>query len=256
MDRALYPAYRDDWDNQRFRQLVDANLQPQFVILDFGAGRGALAEMSFRGRVGRVAGVDPDLAVLENPDLDEAKVLPLPSGEIPYPDETFDLVFTNNVIEHLEDPRAAFRELFRVLKSGGVLIAKTPNSLHYVPLIARWTPHAFHVFINRLRGRSRQDTFPTCYRCNTPGALARVAGEAGFSIEGLEMWEGRPEYLRMAAPLYLLGWLYERLVNATSHLARFRCVMVAVLRKPRRSAVDERRRTPARVETTNAGSLT
>ena len=44
--------------------------------------------------------------------------------------------------------------------------------------------------------------------------------------------EGRPEYLRFSAPTYLLGWLYERLVNKVPGLWRFRVLLIAELRKP------------------------
>jgi hypothetical protein len=47
----------------------------------------------------------------------------------------------------------------------------------------------------------------------------------------LHFIEGRPEYLRWAAPTYLLRWLYERLVNRVPGLARWRVLLVAELRK-------------------------
>ena len=46
---------------------------------------------------------------------------------LPYPDESFDLVCLTEVIEHLENHRAAIAELARVLKPGGWLILTTPN---------------------------------------------------------------------------------------------------------------------------------
>ena len=39
----------------------------------------------------------------------------------------FDVVISTEVIEHLENPRATFRNLWRLLKPGGVLILTTPN---------------------------------------------------------------------------------------------------------------------------------
>ena len=50
------------------------------------------------------------------------------------------------------------------------------------------------------------------------------------------MIEGRPEYLRFSAPTYLLGWLYERLVNQMPGLWRLRVLLIAELRKPMPSA--------------------
>ena len=45
------------------------------------------------------------------------------------------------------------------------------------------------------------------------------------------MIEARPEYPRFAAPTYLLGWFYERLVNRVPGLARLRVLLVVELRK-------------------------
>jgi SAM-dependent methyltransferase len=46
---------------------------------------------------------------------------------LPYPDESFDLVVITEVLEHLENHRAAVSELARVLRPGGHLVLTTPN---------------------------------------------------------------------------------------------------------------------------------
>jgi hypothetical protein len=113
-----------------------------------------------------------------------------------------------------------------------VLLAKTPNKYHYMPTIARMTPHGFHQWVNRLRGRDAEDTFPTRYQINTPADVRRFAAKSGFVVEVTDLIEGRPEYLRFSAPSYFGGWLYERLVNAVPVLSRFRILLVVELRKP------------------------
>jgi SAM-dependent methyltransferase len=230
LDRTLYPHQSDHWDDEIFRERILSHLTPAARVLEVGAGAGRVSQMDFRGKAARVVGVDPDQVVLANPYLHEAHVAD--AERLPLADGSFDVVFSDNVFEHVARPDAIFAEVFRVLAPGGVFLMKTPNRWHYVTVIARLTPFWFHRFVNRLRGRDPEHTFPTLYRANSP-RQARALGEgAGFRLLSVEVIEGRPEYLRLSAPSYVLGWLYERLVNSTPRLERFRVVLVAVFRKP------------------------
>jgi SAM-dependent methyltransferase len=230
LDRALYPRFEHRWDDALFRAEVLEFVNAESTVLDLGAGAGIVPHTNFRGIAARVAGVDPDPRVLANPHLDEAKVGT--AEAIPYGNDTFDVVMSANVLEHLADPIRVFAEVRRVLRPGGVFIAKTPNRNHYVSLIARTTPTRFHEWVNGIRGLSENDTFPTLYRANTEGAIRRIAASAGLVVDRVAMFEGRPEYLRMAVPFYLVGWVYERLVNRFELLAPFRIVLIARLRRP------------------------
>ena len=42
------------------------------------------------------------------------------------PDAAYDVVIANHVLEHIDDDRAAMRELFRLLKPGGVAVLSVP----------------------------------------------------------------------------------------------------------------------------------
>jgi SAM-dependent methyltransferase len=234
IDHVWYPSYQRNWDDEFFRQRIMKRLSPAMEILDLGAGAGIVEQMNFRGKASRVCGVDLDPRVETNAYLDEGLVSD--AGAIPYADESFDLVFCDNVFEHLDQPLSTFKEVARVLKPGGFFMFKTPNKWHYMPIIARLTPHGFHQFVNRLRGRAEVDTFPTRYRVNTKTDVERFAQFAGFDVEQIVCIEGRPEYLRMTAPTYLLGMLYERIVNMTERFAPFRILLVGTLRKKYRKA--------------------
>ena len=100
-----------------------------------------------------------------------------------------------------------------------------------MPLIARLTPLWFHQFINKIRGRAVEDTFPTLYKVNSLKQIAHYAQLTGFEIKFIHFIEGRPEYLRFSIPTYLVGLLYERLVNSSKILAGFRILTIACLQK-------------------------
>lgn len=228
LDRTFYPGFSKNWDDQLFRERILSELKPASVMLDLGAGAGIVSQMNFKGLAQRVCGVDLDPRVERNPFLDEGRVSD--AGEIPYPDDEFDLVISDNVLEHLAEPLEVFREVRRVLKPGGLFLFKTPNKWHYMPTIARLTSHSFHQLVNRIRGRSEVDTFPTFYRANCRRDVARLSQVSGFAVERIELIEGRQEYLRMMAPSYVIGILYERLVNRFECLATFRILLVGKLK--------------------------
>jgi SAM-dependent methyltransferase len=164
-----------------FYTRVNALLEPGMTVLDFGAGRGAAADDAvayrrqlrrLKGKVRRVIGVDVDPVVLQNPNLDEARVI-RPDQPLPLPDAAVDMIVANWVFEHLEQPRFAARELARVLRPGGWICARTPNRWSYAALGARLTPQTLHNrVLHRLQPRRKTaDVFPTVYRLNTRRAI-------------------------------------------------------------------------------------
>lgn len=61
---------------------------------------------------------------------------------LPYPDGSFDVVLCTQVLEHVEDPSGAVRELFRVLRPGGTVFLSTHGVWVYHPDpvdLWRWT---------------------------------------------------------------------------------------------------------------------
>jgi SAM-dependent methyltransferase len=223
LDKWLYPRVGDRWDILRFREEALKLIKPGMTVLDLGAGRGALEELRFQGYGAQIWGADIDPVVMINPYLDRAFVTTVKALD-GVPDHSVDLVLSCSVLEHVAEPEALLSELHRVLKPGGVFLAKTPNKFHYMPLVASLTPIWFHKLYNRWRGRDEVDTFPTLYRFNSRRATYRLAATTGFTVEQLWTLESRPEYLRLTPPTYIAGWLYERMVNSLG-MTDLRCVL-------------------------------
>jgi len=88
--------------------------------LDVGARAGVQTRwLEERGY--RVTSVDVD------PQFDECLKVDA-NQRLPFDDESFDLIWCSEVIEHLEKPEFALSELRRVTKPGGLLVLTTPNS--------------------------------------------------------------------------------------------------------------------------------
>lgn len=47
--------------------------------------------------------------------------------DLPFPDESFDVVFSHALFEHLKEPRRGLEEIRRVLKPGGLVALRSPD---------------------------------------------------------------------------------------------------------------------------------
>jgi len=227
LEDRFYPSKLSRDPIANFLEELDRYVKPSSHVLDIGAGAG-VNEYHLRGRVRELVGVDFDPRVESNPLLDRG--IALRSGELPFARDTFDVVFSIYVLEHVVDPGLFVTEIRRVLRPGGVFLALTPNRNHYVVVGSRLTPTSFHKWFNKLRGRATENTFPTVYKLNSRSALRRHFAK-GFEEVSVRTIEVEPHYLRFSRPTFLLGVLYERVVNATSWLAGLRVNIICVFRK-------------------------
>ena len=105
-------------------ELAFVNKLPPGRLLDVGCGLGHLlsgVDPSWQRHGIEISGYAAEKAAaygeIHHGDLESAG----------YPDRFFDVVTLYHVIEHMEDPERELREIKRVLKPGGWLIAGTPN---------------------------------------------------------------------------------------------------------------------------------
>jgi len=95
-------------------------------ILDVGCGLGMYVRR-FLQFSDEVYGVDIDEEKVAKASQDLAHIQQAPAEILPFADETFDVILSHEVLEHVENDRAAVVEAYRVLKPGGRLVVFAPN---------------------------------------------------------------------------------------------------------------------------------
>jgi len=138
-DAAAYRSYLDEATGvdaveaakRRSRRLLGAT--PGDRLLDVGCGTGgdvrALADAVGSG--GAVVGVDRSAAMAVTAAgrtrSGRAAFALADAGRLPFDAGAFDGARTDRVLQHLPDPGAAFRELVRVTRPGGRVVATEPD---------------------------------------------------------------------------------------------------------------------------------
>lgn len=93
------------------------------VILDVGCGTGDFGRLKPSPDI-EVHGVDADpTAIAQASTSERALEADLDAGPLPYPDGMFDAVLAKDIFEHVRFPGPLAREIHRIMKPGGVLIA-------------------------------------------------------------------------------------------------------------------------------------
>jgi ubiquinone/menaquinone biosynthesis C-methylase UbiE len=181
-------------------------LRPGMTVLDCGCGPGVMTiEIAERVAPGQVVGIDIDpgqcaraQALAADRGVTNVRFEPADVYALPYPDASFDVMFSHALVTHLSEPIRALVESRRVLKPDGVL-APSGNEFDAVALSPDDSPMkrlmALYARLLTHNGGSR-----VCVR-HLRGALleagfARVEGHADHSEYGA------PEQLRSIAAAY------------------------------------------------------
>jgi 2-polyprenyl-3-methyl-5-hydroxy-6-metoxy-1,4-benzoquinol methylase len=142
-------------------------------LLDFGSKTGTMAAYFHKiGRFKSVAAVD---GMPRPAELDAAVtwVSTDLNARTSFPDEAFDVVVAAEVIELLENPRAAVREWFRLLRLGGTLVFSAPNN-------ESWRSLATLVFDGHFAD-FRERSYPAHISALLRKDIEHLLSEIGFS---------------------------------------------------------------------------
>ena len=101
-------------------------------------------------------------------DVHNVEVEAASANDLPYEDNSFDMVFSSHVIEHVPNNAKAIEEIHRVLKPGGINFMVIPTrTSHFYGIFAYWS-HWIPVIFRKLRGK----------KVGTEAAQASAAGSS------------------------------------------------------------------------------
>jgi SAM-dependent methyltransferase len=153
----------------RERLLLDLFLdgRPGSRVLNVGAGAGSFTTLlAERGFDVTSTDVSPEAIDVLRKRV-AGKVVPADAHDLPVPDDAFDAAVLGEVLEHLDDDRAALREVARVLRPTGVVVASVPANPAWFGPSDEWAGHL---------------------RRYTRGGLTAAFASAGFAVERCRAW--------------------------------------------------------------------
>lgn len=119
--------YTEPWSRKYrmyMRDLIVAAASPHGLVLDNGCGVGNMLEAL---KHTNVVGIDLSPEAIRFAGQRTPRVLVADSQELPFADETFDVVIAKALLHHLPDYERGVAEMARVLRPGGTLVATDPN---------------------------------------------------------------------------------------------------------------------------------
>jgi ubiquinone/menaquinone biosynthesis C-methylase UbiE len=177
---------------RRARRIVE-ELDPKDgdKILDVGCGDGFyLHLLSNLGIKLNLTGCDFDFGALRSAkkNLRGKKVRLIQADlmkRLPFRDESFDKIVMSEVAEHLPNDVRGLKEVYRVLKTGGILCLSVPNANY--PFL--WDPVNWvleHFFGTHIKSGFWAGIWNQHLRLYTPLQIKKVVKKAGFKVKKVE----------------------------------------------------------------------
>lgn len=194
--RRFFLTIADQFDNlmnaydiQRRLEIVYDELLPEDInsktLVDIGAGTGWFSSRAHQ-REAEVYSLDIGLELLVEVRK-KVKVREIAGNtmDLPFRDDSFEIVISSEVIEHTDSPEKAVHEMARILKPGGIMIVTCPNRIWL------WAVHLANFL--KIRPFHGHEDLPSFKQ------LERFARSAGLAIEkhiGFHPWPFQIRFLQ------------------------------------------------------------
>ncbi|MCA9483973.1 MAG: methyltransferase domain-containing protein [Nitrospina sp.] len=198
--------------NQILQDRIDQLLPQDRGLRILEAGCGSVSHISF-GTVEHLVGIDISEKQLgRNEQLNEKILGDLQTYELGK--ETFDVIVSWDVLEHIEHPEKALMNFFQATRPGGLIILAAPNFWSLKGMVTWILPHRMHVWFYRyVIGDKRAGTqdfgpFKTYLKSSMwPENICKSAEGQGFSVEMFDEYEGPvPRHLRTKSKVFDLAF--------------------------------------------------
>ena len=132
---AVHPPFEDMVKNIEYRfewclkQIQQFNVRKDIRILNIGSSLGLLEYFLKKDGYNNIYGVDVDDKTIERCNKNVSGVT-FKKGyieQLPFRDNTFDVVIATQVIEHIKEPHKALLEMKRVLNDKGIMLVTVPK---------------------------------------------------------------------------------------------------------------------------------
>ena len=124
LELAKFYSEISDLHKEHSKELIEKlSLENNMKILDLGCGTGYLSSLlaDSVGPEGKVVAVDPNKSRLEVAEQNylRSNLLFLEASDVTFPEDQYDLVFSNYVLHWIENKAALFKRVYENLKPGG-----------------------------------------------------------------------------------------------------------------------------------------
>jgi ubiquinone/menaquinone biosynthesis C-methylase UbiE len=199
-------AYRERILNKILQYV---SLTDQKKIIDIGCGDGGDCELLSKN-VKEIVGIDVEF----NSKWTKTKSAKIAFNvadvcNLPFPDESFELVFEKDVLHHVEDKIKASKEIFRITKTGGYIICIEGN--RYNPIFY------FHMTLMKGHDHFTKSFFTQLMKTLSPSPNF-------LSVESRV-------YPTKNKPILKLIHQFEDLVEAIPLVRNYLCYNISIIKK-------------------------
>lgn len=188
-----YIPTSEGWD--RYYQIQEL-VPSQSVVLEVGCNSGGLLRALVHHKQIVPYGIDVCKGLIKRAQQKGIIAIEGKAEDLPYEDRFFDVCIISEVLEHLYDDKIGFKELLRVLKPGGLVIATVPHPAGWVVRKRPIERHLYH-----MRNYSRGQ-----FRKLLSSGLRYIKIKNIYDLYHSPYWQ----YAAKDNPRWMLGWGFKK----------------------------------------------